>query len=167
MSKYGNKPVYYDTNKQVLVLPELLSKDDKKRKSRFLYFASMHEYRVFELLSSFDFYRLRLQHKIELIPPNKVEIYPKGKYWTVDFMVETKGGDLIPIEAKGTVMRDFPLILALLEMHKPYLYQNLWIVFPKKIPTMLQTMAIQKTTLCNRLTTIKEFPIDLGNKLCH
>lgn len=161
MNKYGNRGVYYSIKDNSLLTPESLNPMGKKGRSDLIHFASLHEYKVFEFLVKLNSCELYLQHKIELISPNTVEIYPRGKHWIVDFMLKTKNGTLIPIEAKGKIMRDFPMILALLELHKPKLYQNLWIIFPKVIPPMFQKKAFAEANLKNRILTMK----DLSTKL--
>lgn len=165
MSKYGNRGVYLDPKNNTLLSAESLSPMGKKDRPDLIYFASLHEYEIFRILISCKGFEVSLQYRIELIPPNTSEIYPKGKYWAVDFMLQTSDRTLIPVEAKGKVMRDFPLILALLELHKPILYQNLWLVFPTKIPPIFKKKTFTRTRLSQRIVTVKNFQTELMKRV--
>jgi hypothetical protein len=157
MSKYKANPLYYQSSTQQVIL----AKDAKEiDKNSLLYFPSRHEFAVYKILLSLtDKYILKRHQDIEIIKPKTTLVHPKGKCWQADFTLSNTDLSLQTIvEAKGAITRDFPLILALLELNNKELFDKIWLVFPSQVPASNQVIRnLQKTPMKNRIVTLAEF----------
>ncbi len=123
-------------------------------------FDSKLEFKVFQVLQNCPLVSdIIPHHQIRLIPKNSSSIFPNGKTWKVDFLVQGKQDKpLFLVEAKGIISRDFPFLLNLLEQNQPELFNKLWLVFNDKIPTSkLLVKNLRKSKSSLKLVTLKEF----------
>lgn len=133
-NKYRATKVYYSS----LLKRELTNYEYQQSSYRsfgkIIKFDSRFEYQVFQTLQQSYLAKEIIPHcPIALLPPCKV--FPKGKTWKVDFLVKGHNDStLLLVEAKGIVNREFPWILALLELNNLDLFQRLWLVF-NRIPS--------------------------------
>ncbi len=142
-SKFSAKSLYYHPQSQ-----QFYSKIETKQlnslaRRELIFFPSTHEFKVYRaLLSLADKFFLEVHPKVQIIPPKVLKTFPQGKKWTVDFLLRDKDDRTITalIEAKGIISKDFPLILALLELHNKELFDKTWLIFPSKIPTQCQVI---------------------------
>lgn len=120
-----------------------------------LKFDSRFEYQVFKVLHQSSLaYEIIPHCSIALLPPCKT--YPKGKSWKVDFLVKGQHKEpLFLVEAKGLVNREFPWILAALELTNPVLFQKLWLVF-NRIPSNQVIKVLRKHDF-PKIVTLSEF----------
>jgi hypothetical protein len=157
MSKYKANPLYFHLQtKQVLTAKDAKGLDT----SNLLYFASQHEFNVYQaLLPLTEQYELKTQSPIEVIKPKLLASYPNGKKWVVDFELKNKDGVTVAlIEAKGVLLKEFLLVLALLELNNQDFFNKLWLVFPQKLPQSNRVIdSLLKTPMKERLITMQDF----------
>lgn len=150
---------YHPQSQQVYskIETEQLSSSDKEK---LIFFPSIHEFKVYRvLLSLTDKFLLEVHPSIEIIPPKVLETYPLGKRWTADFLLRDKANKsaVAIIEAKGAITREFPYILALLELHNKELFEKTWLIFPLKIPTHNQVIKRLMEKRFHRVETLTSF----------
>lgn len=153
MHKYKAKPLYYDPfTAEIKHNPSSIEKKD------LLFFASQHEYRVYQLLcNAFGKQNIVCQYQVEIIP--RCSVYPRGKYWFVDFAVisPVTKEPLLLCEAKGEVLREFSYQLACLELNNLDLFALLYVIFPSVTPAFKRIKKKTSNTLFgSRLLTTKE-----------
>jgi hypothetical protein len=152
MHKYKAKPLYYDT----LSLEIRQNPSNAERKS-LLYFASQHEFKVYQaLVSTFGAKSIVCQYKIDIAP--KCSIYPKGKHWLVDFaVIEPLQKELLFLcEAKGEVLREFMYQLAFLELNNPKMFSLLYVIFSGETIAFKGLKRKVKGLFNDRLLTLKD-----------
>lgn len=158
MTKYRAKPLYYCQQTKQIIESKQAKQLSKLEQKSLTYFASRHEFNVYRCLLEAGFCsEIQLQPKIEIIPPNTISCYPKGKYWKADFMTIVNSQPAMLVEAKGVITKDFLLILALLELNNQELFSRLWIIFPTVIPNNLPIKRLLKTAMKERILTLKNF----------
>jgi hypothetical protein len=165
MSKYKAHPLYYHpSSQQVIAVNEAKELD----KSNLIHFPSRHEFAVYKtLLSLTDRYQLKIHDGIEVIKPGIISTYPKGKKWLADFTLSNADLSLqMIVEAKGKITKDFPLILALLELNNKELLDKLWLVFPSQVPVNNQAVNnLRKTSMRQRIVTLTEFKTKIYSEI--
>jgi hypothetical protein len=122
-------------------------------------FDSQHEFKVYlELVRMYGAGSVIRQHPIAIIEESCV--YPKGKTWKIDFMIEPDNGKLYSrryVEAKGAFLPEFATTLAFLEMTNPELFMKLFIVFGNKFPSGSQPLKnLLKSSIKHNLLTLPE-----------
>jgi hypothetical protein len=158
MSKYKANPLYFHSQtSQVITAKDAKGLD----KSNLQYFASQHEFNVYQTLLPFKErhgFELKTQSPVELIKPKLLTSYPKGKTWLADFELKDKDSTLMLVEAKGVLLKEFLLILALLELTNQEFFDKLWLIFPRQLPQNNEVInRLLKTPMKERLLTMKEF----------
>jgi hypothetical protein len=155
MNKYKSHPLYFHPSTQQVICTEEAKGLDK---SNLIYFASRHEFATYKaLLPLTEKYRLEIHPTVRIISPNTVTTYPKGKVWKVDFRLSDGLFTKMLIEAKGTITRDFPFTLTLLELNNKELLDKLWLVFPSQVPTNNQTIKnLLRSPMRHRILTLSE-----------
>lgn len=163
MAKYGAKYVFWNRDTQTVISSEYANKLRRGKQNKLpeyiRRFDSQHEFKVYlELARIYGYQRVRTQVAISILPPGIC--FPRGKSWRIDFAVTEFGDDYeycVYVEAKGLITREFAYTLACLEAHKPLIFNNLVLVFPKAIPTENSIIKnLSKSYLSNRLITLKQ-----------
>lgn len=163
MSKYHAKYVHWNSVTRTVLdsnLANRLRSGKQRRLPEYVKrFDSQHEFRVYlELIRIYGENRVKKQTLINILPPGLC--YPKGKGWKVDFAITDPVFDHRHhcfIEAKGVVTREFIYTLACLEAYKPQVFNNLYLVFPHRIPTNNRTInGLKKTYWNEQLLTLKD-----------
>ena len=162
-TKYRAKHVFWDSLGRRTMNPQDIQSYREsgrlKLPSYIWRFDSTHEFKVYlELVRIFGAYRVVRQYALEVLPPSSC--YPKGKTWRVDFAIAScvnQGGYNYYVEAKGAFLPEFATTLACLQLHNPFAFDKVHLVFPEKLPTTSKVLnSLKKTWHCNRLITLKE-----------
>lgn len=162
-NKYSACKVHWHSDRKCVLSSLDLErvKDPKTSKlpKNIITFDSRHEFRVWlELCKIYGEHRVLLQTPIEIIPPGSC--YPRGKKWKADFaIIDDDNRHTIShlVEAKGYVTMEFTFILSLIELHKPFLFERLMIVFPKAIPTDKKIIKnLNQSDFADNLLTFKQ-----------
>lgn len=162
VNKYRAKSLYVSkVNNQVVDLERVKNYP----KNTLIYFASQHEYLVYlALLKLPKSYSIEHQYNVSIIPPYRGVCFPNGKTWKVDFAVKMNDEITMLVEAKGKLTKDFPLILALLELNNSQLFSKLWLVFSTQIPKNSILKRLRKTSLNQKIITRKQLEAYLRTK---
>jgi hypothetical protein len=151
-NKYKATSVWYDSVTQEIVSSLDIYEARKRKDSHFLQrclnFDSYHEYQVFlnlrRLFNSSN-YDIHCHSPFLIIKP--AIVFPRGKTWKIDFVVTTKDQQVVAlVEAKGVITKDFPLILACLEINQPKLFNELFLVFNNSGKTTKKWLKTLKDT---------------------
>jgi hypothetical protein len=161
--KYRASPVYWDALNKIALstaaMKNLRQSGALKESGRFSRFDSVLEFNVYlKLVDLVGAERILRQYPLEIIPPGYC--YLTGKRWRVDFAIVNEAGDKFPanyVEAKGLVLPEFRFQLASLESYDPDAFDQLTIVFDRKIDEGQIFKRLMKTDFSSRVYTLKEF----------
>ena len=138
--KYQPKPVYWDSNNQIVINRQEAEKHRTKYRLNLppyiFRFDSTHEFNVYlELVRMYGVDRVVRQYPLKVFPPG--HCYPKGKTWKVDFAINSAKPPFHfthYVEAKGLLMRESRLMLASLECHNREAFNRFYLVFSNGLP---------------------------------
>jgi hypothetical protein len=134
-SKYNNKPVWYDPDRDLHFPMLVITKAEAKREG-WVYFPSQLEYEVFRAVRAW-FAARRLKFTIDF--HHTITILPKTESikpitWCVDLMVSYSPNPAVEpfrtlyIESKGVETDDFKLKMNLMNRFKPELMKEVRII---------------------------------------
>ena len=140
-SKYNTKLVFWNAQTSSVIAKQQADAQRDKQKGRLpehIYrFDSVLEFQVYlHLNSMYPSHRIKRQVPVTLIPSGKC--HPKGKKWRIDFAITYSSCDssvMHYIEAKGRITPEFRNTLPILEITNPDVFNKLFLVFGRKIPT--------------------------------
>jgi hypothetical protein len=161
--KYKAKAVFFDSIKRVVIDRDEINKyrleGRLKLPEHITRFDSQHEFRVYlELCRMYGEGKILRQHPVEIFFPGLC--YPKGKTWKVDFAITESVyyPEIFQyVEAKGAFTLEFAYTLATLEQTGLRVFDDLYIVFNRSIPTENKVIkALSNSNFGHRLLTLKE-----------